>query len=101
MLFRQCILPLDMKMTTDAGRASIGLGSSDADRVIPLRNDWIAVFRHHSKIAWLQIEMHLLACTLFEVDALKSTQSHTRGALHLRELEIELHDLISRNLARI
>src|SRR6185369_13953708 len=75
MLFRQCILVLDVEMTTDARSAGIGLASPYADRVISFGNDWIAVFRHHAKVARLQIKMHLLASTRFELDTLESTQS--------------------------
>ena len=99
--FGQCVLAIDMEMTADAWRSGIGLASADADRVVPLRDDRIAVLRHHAQITRLQIEMNLLACAGVEMNALKSTQSDARRSFDLRELEIELHDLVSRNLAGI
>src|SRR5271168_4953004 len=88
-------------MASHDGRSSVGLAPTDADRVIPLRDDRIAVFRDHAQITWLQVEMDLLACTSFEMDTLEITQSNARGSLGLRKLEIELHNFVTRRLAGI
>src|SRR5579863_2391069 len=73
LLLGQCILPVDVKVTGRNGRCCVGLTTADADAVIALRDDGIAIFRHHLKIAWLQIEMDLLARTRIEMDARKSS----------------------------
>ena len=82
-------------------RSGIGLSAADADRVVPLRDDRIAILGHHAQITRLQIEVNLLACAWFEMNALKSAQSDARRALHGRKLEIELHDLVSRYVSGI
>jgi hypothetical protein len=43
--------------------------------------------------------MNLLARTSFEMNPLKSTKSYERRSLERRELEIDLHNLISRDFA--
>src|ERR1039458_1634576 len=45
--------------------------------------------------------MNLLARTRFEMNPLKSAESNQRRTLHGRELEIDLHNLISRDFACI
>ncbi len=72
-----------MEMTADVWCTGIGLSSANADRVIPLRDDWIAILGHHTQIARLQLEMDMLACTSFEMDALKPTQSDARRSLNM------------------
>ena len=90
-----------MEMTADVWRTGIGLSSADADRVIPLRDDWIAILRHHAQVARLQLEMDMLACTSFEMDALEPTQSDARGSLDIGKFEIKLDNLVSRCFASI
>src|SRR5580658_9845539 len=76
LLFGQCILAVNVEVACRNGRCCLGLTSADADRVITLRNDRIAIFRDHAQIARLQVEMNLLACARFEMDALKTAQSN-------------------------
>ena len=75
-LFGQCILAIDVEVAGRNGRSGVGLATADADRVIPLRDDRIAILRHHAQIARLQIEVNFLACAGIEMNALKSTQSY-------------------------
>ncbi len=70
LLLGQCILAVDVKVASRNGRCCVWLTSADADGVIALSNDGIAIFRHHLKIARLQIEMDLLARARIEMDAL-------------------------------
>jgi hypothetical protein len=90
-----------MEMTADDWCSGTGLAATDTDRVIPLRDDWIAVLGHHTQITRLQLEMDMLACTSFEMDALEPTQSDARGLLKVGEFEIKLHNLVSRCFASI
>ena len=60
-LLRQCILSIHMEFAGDTRRSGIGLTSADADRVIPLRNDRVAILRDHAKITRRQIEVNFLA----------------------------------------
>ena len=86
-------------MTT--GAPVFRLASTDADGVITLRDDRIAILGHHAQIAVLQVEVNLLARARFQMNALESAESDLRRTLDGRELEIELDDLISRDLARV
>src|SRR5580692_8565997 len=90
LLLRQCILPINVEVSSRNGCCGIGLTSADTDRVIPLRDDGIAILRHHLKIARLQIKMDLLAGARIEMNALKATQSDMRRTLDRRKREIEL-----------
>src|SRR5689334_18956178 len=45
--------------------------------------------------------MHFLACACLEMNAFESTQSNARSTLDIRELEVELHNLVSSKLAGI
>src|SRR5580658_5336675 len=101
LLFGQCILAVNVEVASRNRRCCLGLTSADADGVITLRNDRIAIFRDHAQIARLQVEMDLLARAQFEMDASKAAQSNARSSLDLGELEIELHHLITRGLANI
>ena len=70
-----------MEVSSRTRRSGIGLASTDADRVVPLRDDWIAILSHHAQIARLQLEMNLLACAWIEMNAFKSAQSDARRTL--------------------
>ncbi len=48
MSFRQCVLAIDMEMPADLWCSGPGLAASDTNRVIPLRDDRIAVLGHHT-----------------------------------------------------
>src|SRR5689334_19407260 len=86
-------------MRRRARRSRIGLASPDADGVVPLRDDRIPFLGDHPEVTRLQLEVHLLTRARIEVDALESTESDAGSSLNCRKLEIELHDLVSRNLA--
>src|ERR1039458_9809823 len=90
-----------MESSGNYWRSGVRLASTDADRVITLSNDGISILSHHAQIAVLKLEVNLLARTRFEMNPLKSAKSDLRGALHIRELEIDLHDFISRDLAGV
>src|ERR1700753_726321 len=90
-----------MEMPGRPWRSGIGLAAADADRVVPLSDDRIAVFRHHPQIARLQLEMELLTRASFEMDALETAESDARSTPDFGKLEIDLHDLVARKLARI
>src|SRR5947207_4781455 len=100
-LLGQGILAFNMEVSGCHRRSSIGLASPYADGVVPLRDDWISFLSHHAQVARIQFEMHLLTCARIEMNAFESTQSDAGSALDRRELEIELHNLISRNLTGI
>src|SRR5579863_6172190 len=91
LLFGQCILAVNVEVAGRNGRRRVWLATADADGVIALSNDGIAILRHHLKITRLQIKVHFLAGARFEMDALKSTQSDMRRTLDRRKVEIELH----------
>jgi hypothetical protein len=59
--------------------SGIGLPTTDAEGVIPLSDDRIAILGHHAQITRLQIEVNLLRSAGLEMNALKSAKS-TRGA---------------------
>ena len=61
-----------MEIPGDAWCSGIGLSSADADRVITLRDDRIAVLGDHTKVVVFQFEMDTLAAARFEMNALKS-----------------------------
>src|ERR1700675_918176 len=61
LLLGQCILPVDVKVSGRDRCRCAGLTTADANGVIALSNDGIAIIRHHLKITWLQIEMDFLA----------------------------------------
>src|SRR5579884_122734 len=88
-----------MKVPRRAGCSRIGLASTDADGVVPLRDDRISFFGDHPKVTRVEVEVHLLTRARGEVDALESTQSDAGRSLDCRKLEIELHDLVSGNFA--
>ena len=90
-----------MEMPGGAWRSSIGLAAADADGVVPLSDDRIAIFRYHPQIARLELEMEQLTRAGFEMDALKSSQSDAWGSLDFRKIEIKLYNLISREPASI
>jgi hypothetical protein len=46
-LLRQSGPPVDVKMTTHAWRSRIRLSSADANRIVALSDDWIAILCHH------------------------------------------------------
>src|SRR5215469_16143691 len=98
-LFWQCILAFNVETAADNRRSSVRLTAADADCVIALGDDRIAVFGHHFQIARLQIEVNCLARAGIEMDTLKTSQGDERRSFDLRELEIELDNLISRELA--
>src|SRR5437764_4550716 len=79
----------------------IRLATADADRIVTLRDDWISILGHHAQIAILQIEMDLLARARFQMNALELAESDQGRTLHGRKLEIDLHNLISRELAGV
>ncbi len=78
LLFEQRDLVLDVEVSSDSWCSRIRLASSDADGVIPGGNDGTAKLRDHAQIAVLKLEVNLLACARFEMDALKSTKSDLR-----------------------
>ena len=78
-LLWQRVLALNMEVITYARYSSIGLPTTDAECVIPLDDDRIAILGHHAQIARLQIEVNLLRSAGLEMNALKSAKS-TRGA---------------------
>src|SRR6185437_4109609 len=90
-----------MKMAGDTRRSGIGLASADADGVIALGNHRITIFGHHTQIAWLQLEMHFLACASIEMNAFEATQSNAGSAFDGWEFEIKLDNLFSGELACI
>ena len=90
-----------MELSGNYWRSCVRLASADADRVIALSDDRISILGHHAQIAVLQFEVNLLARAGFEMNALKSAESDAGRTLHGRELEIELHNLISRDLAGV
>ena len=100
-LFGQGVLAVNVEVAGHTCRSGVRLASTDADGVIPLSDDRIAVLGNHAQIACLQCEMNLLACTRFEMNALKTTEGDVGCALDWREFEIELDNLISRDLASI
>src|SRR5579863_682680 len=78
LLLGQCILAVNVEVAGRNGRRRVWLATADADGVIPLRDDGIAILRHHLKIARLQIKVHFLTGARFQMDALKATQSDVR-----------------------
>src|SRR5579859_2820853 len=90
-----------MEVTRCNGRCCVWLTSADTDRVIPLGDDGIAILRYHLKIARLQIEMDFLASAGLKMNAYKSPQCHVGRAFERRELEVELHHLISGKIAGV
>src|SRR5580704_15572441 len=75
LLLGQCVLAFNVEVASRNGRRCVRLATADADGVVALSNDGIAILCDYLKIAWLQIKMDFLACALFEMDALKATQS--------------------------
>ena len=69
--------------------------------VVARGDDRITILGDHSQVAVLQLEMNLLARARFEMNTLEAAQSDAGRALDVRELEIDLHDLISRDLAGV
>ena len=59
-LFRQRVLPIDVKLPFSNRRSGIWLPAADADRVLALRDDRIPILRHHPRVAGLQVKVHLL-----------------------------------------
>src|SRR5579863_8066344 len=57
LLLGQCILAVKVEVASRNGGCCVGLTTAYADAVIALRDDGITIFRHHLKIARLQIEM--------------------------------------------
>src|ERR1035441_4427623 len=90
-----------MELSGSHWRPCIRLASTNADRVLALSNDWISILGHHAQVTVLQLKVNLLAFARFEMNPLKSAERDLRGALHRGKLEIDLDDLISRNLSRI
>lgn len=78
-LLWQRVLAVNMEVATYARYSGIGLPTTDAECVIPLSDDRIAILGHHAQIARLQIEVNLLRSAGLEMNALKSAKS-TRGA---------------------
>src|SRR6185503_3896631 len=76
LLFRQCVLAVNVEMASDNGRAGIRLTATDADGVVPRSNDRIAVLGHHTQVAIPQLEMNFPACTWIEMNSLKSSESN-------------------------
>ena len=66
-----------------------------------MRDDGIPFLSDHAEVTRLQLEVHLLTRASIEVDALESTESDAGSSLNCRKVEIELHDLVSRNLAGV
>src|SRR5580704_2370113 len=81
LLFGQCILAVNVKVAGRNRRRCVWLATADADGVIALSNDGIAILHHHLKIARLQIEMHFLACARIEMNALEAAQSDARRTI--------------------
>ena len=99
-LFGQGVLAVNVEVTGHTGRPGIGLASTDADGVIPLSDDRIAVLGDHAEVAVLQLEMDFLAGAGFEMNALEAAQSDERRALDRREFQVELDDLVARRPCR-
>src|SRR5579863_972524 len=90
-----------MELAGDDWRSCVRLPSTDADCVIPWRNDWISILSHHAQVAVLQLEVNFLARAWFEMNPLKSAESDLRSAFYVRELEIDLDDFVSRDFAGV
>src|SRR5690349_190152 len=89
-LLRQRILPVNVEMAADAWRSGVRLASSDADGVIPFRDHRIPFLGHHTQIARLQLEVHLLACARIEMNPFEAAKRDKRSTFDRREFEIEL-----------
>src|SRR5215472_15822484 len=100
-LLRQRVLSVNVELSSRNRRLCIWLSSTDADRVVPVRDNWISILRHHAQIAWLQLEVHLLACSGVQTNPLETPQSEARDALDAREFEIQLHHLIASNISSV
>src|SRR5580698_193369 len=101
LLLGQCILAVNVEVASRNRGCCVGLTTADADRVIALSNDWIAIFRDHAQIARFQVEMDLLTRAWIEMNARKSSQGYFGCTFDWRELEIELHNFISGEAAGV
>ena len=100
-LLWQRVLAVNMEVATYARYSGIGLPTTDAECVISLSDDRIAILGHHAQITRLQIEVNLLRSAGLEMNAMKSAESNAGRALFIREFEIKLHYFVSRDVAGV
>src|SRR5690349_2903481 len=100
-LFRKCDLSFHFEITADRRNPGAGLTSADGDCVLALRDHDVSRLGDHADVAAIQTELDLLTGARLEVNALKSAQRANRCSGRVGKTQVQLHDFIARELARI
>ncbi len=94
-LFGQIFGAVDVEVLRQRLRGGIWLAAADGEGIVARLDDGFAGCSDHTEVAILQLEVDLLRCPCGEMNALESAECPKRRARNVRELEIELDNLIA------